>query len=414
MIPYGRQSIDEDDIAAVAAALRSDYLTTGPRVEAFEADLAQATGAAHAVVCNSGTAALYIAARALGLGPGDVAIVPSMTFLATASAPFLAGAEIVFADVDPDTGLMRPEDLERAIAEARRRFPEGRLAAAFVVHLNGQCADMPALKALCDARDLFLVEDACHALGGATRRADEPEAAGREARVGDTRWSHLACFSFHPVKTIAMGEGGAVTTQDAALAEALRLHRNHGMVRDPERWRHRDMGFDAGGEPNPWYYELETPGLNFRVPDVLCALGSSQLKKLDRFVAGRAEVVAHYDRAIAGLAPAILGPAKVPWGRPAWHLFAARVDWATLGVERGAAMRLLRAQAVGTQVHYIPLHRQPFWERRYGRQDLSGAEAYYAAALSLPLFAAMEYADVGRVVQSLEKLSAGAAQPRSP
>jgi len=405
MIPYGRQSIDHDDIAAVAAVLRSDYLTTGPAVEAFEADLAQATGAPHAIVCNSGTAALYLAARALGVGAGDVAIVPSMTFLATASAPFLAGAEIVFADVDPDTGLMRPEDLQAATDEARRLFPSLRLAAAFVVHLNGQCADMPALKAVCDAEGLFLVEDACHALGGAVRRADEPEAAGREASVGDVRWSDLACFSFHPVKTIAMGEGGAVTTQDPSLADALRLHRNHGMVRNPDQWRHRDMGFDATGAANPWYYELETPAFNFRAPDVLCALGSSQLKKLDRFVTARARIFSHYEREIEALAPAVRGPARVPWGRPAWHLFAARVDWSTLGLSRSEAIRILRTAGVGTQVHYIPVHRQPFWRDRYGTLSAPGADAYYDRALSLPLYPDMTEADVERVLSALSSLS---------
>jgi dTDP-4-amino-4,6-dideoxygalactose transaminase len=406
MIPYGRQTIDEDDIAAVAAVLRSDYLTTGPAVEAFEADLARVTGAAHAVVSNSGTAALYLASRALGLGAGDVAIVPSMTFLATASAPFLAGAEIVFADVDPDTGLMRPDDLRFGVAEARRRFPERRPAAAFAVHLNGQCADMPALKAVCDAEGLYLVEDACHALGGLTRRAGEPEAAGREARVGDTRWSDLACFSFHPVKTVAMGEGGAVTAQDPTLAEALRLHRNHGMVRNPDRWRHRDMGFDATGAANPWYYELETPGLNFRAPDVLCALGASQLKKLDRFVAARARVFSHYEQALRGLSPVVRAPAQVPWGRPAWHLFAARVDWPALGITRSEGIHALRAAGVGTQVHYIPVHRQPFWRDRYGTLQAPGADAYYQNTLSLPLFATMAAEDVERVVDALESLSA--------
>lgn len=404
MIPYGRQQIDEDDIAAVTAVLRSDFLTTGPAVDAFEAALADVCSTEYAVVCSNGTAALYMASKALGLGDGDVVIVPAITFLATSSAPFLAGSEIVFSDVDPETGLMRPEDLETAIIAAGRRFPDKRVAAAFVVQLNGQSADMPGLKTICDRENLALVEDACHALGGLTRCSDDPEANGAESRIGDTRWSDLACFSFHPVKTIAMGEGGAVTTRDAAMAERLRLHRNHGMERNPQRWVRENQGFARNGEANPWYYELTEPGFNFRAPDILCALGTSQLRRLSGFVSDRAALFARYQERLENLNQPVQAPAVVPWGRPAWHLCAARVDFDSIERDRGAVMRDLSRQfGIGTQVHYIPLHRQPFWADRYGLQDLPGADRYYSRALSLPLFVGMDESDVDRVVDALAK-----------
>ncbi|MEZ5670397.1 MAG: aminotransferase class I/II-fold pyridoxal phosphate-dependent enzyme [Alphaproteobacteria bacterium] len=323
--------IDDDDVASVAAALRGELLTTGPLVERFEAALADVTGARHAVACNNGTSALYMAARALEIGSGDAVVVPAQTFLATASGPHLAGAEVVFADVDPETGLMRPADLERAIDAARRRFPTLRLRAAFVVHLNGQVADMPALKALCDSQGLALVEDAAHAVGGLARRAGDAGSGGSDSRVGDCRWSSMATFSFHPVKTIAMGEGGAVTTNDDVLAARLRRVRNHGMERDSAAWQHRDAGFGGDGLPNPWYYEMAEPSLNFRVPDILCALGISQLRKLASWVAERRRLFERYRHLLADVGAPVRPPATVTWGAPAWHLAAARIAFDASG-----------------------------------------------------------------------------------
>jgi len=243
-------------------------------------------------------------------------------------------------------------------------------------------------------------------LGGLTRRSDEAEAAGTEARVGDARWSDLVCFSFHPVKTIAMGEGGAVTTRDSDMADALRLHRNHGMQRDSARWRHRDMGFDEDGTPNPWYYEMVTPGFNFRAPDILCALGTSQIGKLDGFVAARQRRYSQYESALVASNLPVRPPVRVPWGRPAWHLFAARVDWSAMGMSRAQGMAELRAAGIGTQVHYIPVHRQPFWRDRYGPMHLPGADAYYTQTLSLPLYADMTEADVDRTLAAIKEIAA--------
>lgn len=394
-LPYGRQLIEEEDIAAVAEALRGELLTTGPLVEQFERALAHTLGAADTVVCSNGTAALYMAARALGLGRNHTVIVPAITFLATASAPHLLGARIVFSDVDPKSGLMRVTDLEEALS----RVPDGTAEAVFVVHYAGQSCDMPAIAALARARKLKIVEDAAHALGTAWIDPD-----GAVVPVGANAHADLTTFSFHPVKTIAMGEGGAVSANDPDLARRLRLARNHGICRDPAGFVHPKDAFDTNGVGNPWYHELHAPGFNFRAPDINCALGLSQLKKLARFVQRRRILVAAYDEALAPLAPLISPLKRDTRSATAWHLYPVRIDFAAAGIERGALMRALAAQGIGTQVHYIPVHRQPYFRMRYGAADLPGADDYYAKTLSLPLHAGMTDADVARVVDALTKL----------
>jgi UDP-4-amino-4,6-dideoxy-N-acetyl-beta-L-altrosamine transaminase len=386
-LPYGRQTIEDDDIAEVSAALKSDFLTTGPLVEKFEVAFARATGASHAVACNSGTAALHLSALALGLKAGEGVVVPALTFLATANAARMTGAEIVFADVDPDTGLLTPETLSAAISNAKKRGLK--LRAALPVHLNGQVCDMAGLAEIAKQNDMVLVEDACHALG--------------EKDSGATKYSATACFSTHPVKAIATGEGGIVTTRDGKLADKMRHFRSHGMIREPEDFSNRDLAFD-GEMPNPWYYEMNEIGWNYRLPDILCALGISQLKKLDRFVARRRQIAALYDRLLAPLAPSIR---PVPHGsRPhGWHLYAILVDFPALGTTRASFMNALRASNIGSQVHYMPLHLQPYYRERYGEMKLSGAESYYSRCLSIPLFPAMSDSDVERVVAALAKLT---------
>lgn len=392
-LPYGRQQIEDDDVAAVAAVLRSDYLTTGPTVGAFEAAFAARTGARHAAVCANGTAALHLAAMALDLGPDDAVVVPSMTFLATANAARFVGAEVVFADVDPDTGLLTAETLEDALARSRAAGRKPR--AVFPVHLNGQTADMAAIATIAKREGLRIVEDACHVLGGAYLDG------GVERPVGSCHYGDLTIFSFHPVKAIAMGEGGCVTSNDAALHDKVLHLRNHGIERDPSRFELNDLGFDERGAANPWHHEMPAPGYNYRASDIHCALGLSQLGKLDRFVAERARVAALYDERLAALAPALRPVARVAWCRPAWHLYAVQIDYAGLGLDRAGVMGRLRDQGIGTQVHYIPVHRQPYYQRRYGAQSLPGAEAYFRGTLSLPLFPAMTEVDVARVVAAL-------------
>lgn len=390
-LPYGRQLIEEDDIAAVVEVLRGDYLTTGPAVARFETALAGYTGARHAVVCANGTAALHMAARALNLGRGTKIIVPAVTFLATASAPHLNGADIVFADVDPTTGLMTPETFSNAIARA------GKADAVFNVHLNGQCGALEEIAAIARIHKMKIVDDACHALGACYIGSNS--GAGR---IGANAHCDLSVFSFHPVKAIAMGEGGAVTTNDPRLARRLVLARNHGMTRTAEDFTNGEAAFDADGEANPWYYELVEPEFNWRANDIQCALGASQLAKLDRFLARRRAVVATYDALLAPYAAIVKPLGRTRACLPAWHLYAARVDFKAAGVSRAALMRALAHDGIGTQVHYFPVHRQPYYAARFGA-DLPGADAYYAKALSLPLSAAMDEDDAERVVESLTR-----------
>ncbi len=376
-LPYGRQTIEDDDIAAVAAALRDDLLTTGPRVEAFEAAFAEAVGAEHAVACANGTAALHLTMLALGVREGDVCVVPSTTFLATANCVRYVGAEVIFADVDPDSGLMRPQDLSRALEQAAPR----QVTAVLPVHLRGEVLDLPAIAALAEAAGAVVVEDACHALGSRLLQGNA------EVPVGSGRWSSASTFSFHPVKTIATGEGGMITTPDAGLAERLRRLRSHGMVRPP--------GAD------PWWYEMAEPGFNYRLPDILCALGHSQLAKLPRFSAARQALAARYLEALRALAPAVR-PAASPEGSVATpHLMSVLIDFAAVGRSRREVMEALKDRGIGSQVHYIPVHTQPYYRARYGQQDLPGAQAWYDRTLSLPLYPGMAMADVDRVVAAL-------------
>jgi UDP-4-amino-4,6-dideoxy-N-acetyl-beta-L-altrosamine transaminase len=390
-LPYGRQLIEEDDIAAVTAALRSDMLTTGPRVEAFEEAFAKTVGARFAVACSSGTAALHLSMLTLDLRPGEVAIAPAITFVATANCVRYQRGEVVFADVDPDTGLMTPQTLASAIG----RLDGRRLAAVLPVHLAGQVVDLPAVRRLARENGATVVEDACHALG-TTMTFD-----GLAERVGDARHSAMACFSFHPVKTIATGEGGMVTTNDPVAAQRLRLFRTHGVTRDPAAFQHPDIAFDRGGELNPWVYEMQALGYNYRLPDILCALGISQLAKLDRFIARRRALAARYRDLLAPLAPLVRCVAPSLGCDPALHLFVVLIDFAAAGLSRRQVMQALQARGVGSQVHYIPVHRQPYYQRRYGEIDLPGANAYYDRCLSLPLFAGMSDSDPDRVVAAL-------------
>ncbi len=383
VLPYGRQVIGEDDIAAVTRVLRSGFLTTGPEGPGFEADFARAVGARDAVAVSSGTAALHLALLACGVGPGDRVVVPSITFVASANTAVLAGAHVTFCDCDAQTGLIDLDDLDR-ILDA----DTGRGVKAIVpVHLNGPVPDMARLAARAAAHGAVVIEDACHALG--TRYRDT---GGTDRRVGDAAWGP-ACFSLHPVKTIAAGEGGVITTNDPALAQAMRDLRNHGLIRDRDRFQAPD--------PGPWAYELQAPGFNYRLSDIHAALARSQLAKLARFRAIRRQLAEAYDTALKPLAPTVQ-PVGTPDGVEACpHLYAVLIDFDRLGQGRAGLMAALRARGIGSQVHYRPVHDQPFYRCHAGARPLPGAEAYAARVLSLPLHAAMTTDDVTRVVEAL-------------
>ena len=384
-LPYGRHLVEDDDIAAVVAALKSDHIAHGPSVTAFERALATAVGAKEAVACSSGTAALHLALTALDVGPGDICLVPAMTFLATATAARLCGAEVAFTDVDPVTGLMTARTLTATLA--REPAPK----AVLPVHLGGRLCDMDALAPLARSAGAWVVEDAAHAIGGR-------DAQGRQ--VGDCAVSDAATFSFHPVKTLAAGEGGAITLNDPERAERMRRLRNHAVSRDPHLMGEAGS-FDADGAPNPWAYEQLELGFNYRMNEMEAALGLSQLHKLARFVDRRTSLAARYDRLLTPLAPCVTPIRSGPGSKPGLHLYGVLVDFEAAGVTRAETMRALSAKGIGAQVHYIPLYRQPYFRNRYGEMRLPGAEAYYARILALPLYPAMADEDVDRVVDAL-------------
>ncbi len=378
-LPYGRHSIDEADVAAVVAALRRDYLTTLAAVAAFERALAVRLGAPHAAAVCNGTAALHAACHVAGLGPGDEALVPAITFLATANCVRYVGAEPVFVDVDPISGLMTSDSVKRALGP--------RTKAILPVHLRGRPVDMAPLVALAEQRGLLLIEDAAHALG----------ASYGGAPVGSGRYAAMATFSFHPVKHATTGEGGAVTTADPALHERLLRFRNHGMVRAPAALERPS--------PGPWYYEQQELGHNLRITDLQCALGSSQLGRLSIFLERRRTLAARYDRLLADLHGVTPTDGPRAAAGHAYHLYAVRIDFGGLRRPRAAVMTGLRELGIGTQVHYIPVPHQPYYRARGWRaEQLPGAWDYYEHTLSLPLYPSMADTDVDRVVEALAQV----------
>jgi UDP-4-amino-4,6-dideoxy-N-acetyl-beta-L-altrosamine transaminase len=385
-LPYGRQWIEEDDIAAVTAALRSEVIAHGPRVAAFERAFADTVGAKTAVACSSGTAALHLALAALDVGPGDVCAAPAITFLATATAARLCGAEAVFTDVDPDTGLMTADTLSATMKR------DWRTKAVLPVHLGGRICDTAAIAEVAGKAGAVLVEDACHAVGGV-------DANGMA--IGACPHSVAATYSFHPVKTLAAGEGGMVALNDLERAERMRRLRNHGVTHD-EALMTEAGSLDADGTRNPWSYEQLELGLNYRMNELEAALGQSQLTKLSRFVTRRGALCALYVERLRALEP-IVRPAPGVGGSRALHLFQVLIDFEGAGVSRADVMRRLSADGIATQVHYIPLYRQPYFKARYGEMRLPGAEAFYARVLALPLFPAMVDEDVDRVADALTR-----------
>jgi len=375
LLPYGHQSIDEDDLRAVIEVLRSDWLTTGPKVTEFEKAFAACVGARYAVSFSSGTAALHGAVFAAGLGPGDEAITTPMTFCATANCVLYQGAKPAFADVYPDTLNI---DLDEV---AGRITP--RTKAILPVDYAGHPADLEPILELADRHGLVVIEDACHALGAAYK--------GR--RVGSI--SHMTVFSFHPVKHITTGEGGMVVTEDTALARRLRIFRNHGI--DSEA-RQRQMD-------GQWYYEMVALGYNYRLTDIGCALGLCQLNKLNANLARRRQIAAQYLAAFQDL-PGVIPPTVRPHVTPAWHLYPIRLDLPKLRVGRAEIFRALRAENLGVNVHYLPVHLHPYYRERFGyrRGEYPVAEGAYERLISLPMFHGMCEKDVKDVIEAVGKV----------
>lgn len=377
MIPYGRQYIDESDIDAVVSTLKSGWLTCGPMVDKFEESLAKVISAKYVISCSNGTTALHLAMLGCSIGSGDVVLVPAITFLASANAARYVGADVVFVDVDPETGLMTAETLDKAISENKDK----NLRAVVNVHLNGQCADIAELSQVARKNNLLIIEDAAHALG--TSFIDQN---ATEYSIGANSFSDITTFSFHPVKTIAMGEGGAVSTNNESYAKKMRMLRSHGMRRDVSS--------------EPWYYEMHEVGFNYRISDINCALGLSQLDKLSMFKQARSRLVDIYDESFSNMQQ-IRPIKKLIHSKTAWHLNVVLIDFVNLNISRSELMLLLKNEGIGTQVHYIPLYKQPYYKELYGDQLLPGAEKYYAQALSLPLFYDLTEQDQLHVINTL-------------
>ncbi len=386
MIPYGRHQITQDDIDSVVSVLKGDWLTGGSAVEAFESELDRLVHAKHTIACSNGTTALHLALLALGIGAGDVVLVPAITFLASANAVRYVGADVAFVDVDPLTGLMTMETLSQAIASHQGK----NLKAVINVHLAGQCEDLQAISKIARAHGLKIIEDAAHAVGTVY------QCNGSDHPIGSNSFSDITTFSFHPVKTIAMGEGGAITTNDDALANAMRRARSHGMVRQATEWL-------TDKETGPWYYEMHDLGYNYRVSDINCALGLSQLKKLPQFKVQRQSMVDYYNQLFDG---EVLPITQHIWSQTAWHLYPVLIDFDKMGISRSNLMERLKADGIGTQVHYIPLTHQPYYKKLYGEIHLPGAESYYSKTLSLPLYVGLTQHDQNRVVELLRDWNA--------
>ena len=381
MIPYGRQDIQQSDIDAVLEVLTSDFLTQGPKVPAFEQAVADKVGARHALAVNSATSALHIACLALGLGEGDWLWTTPVTFVASANCGLYCGAKVDFVDIDPRTYNLCPQALEAKLEQADK---EGRLPKVVVaVHLCGQPCDMQALHALSQRYGFKLIEDASHAIGGQYQND----------YIGNGRYSDITVFSFHPVKIITTAEGGMAMTNDDTLAERMNLLRSHGVTRDPALMTHEADG--------PWYYQQVDLGFNYRMTELQAALGVSQMARLDDYVARRNALADRYDDLLAEL------PVTIPWQHPdsysGRHLYVIRLDLERITTRHRQVFESLREQGIGVNLHYIPVHTQPYYQQMGFQQgDFPLAEAYYAEAISLPMFPTMSEAEQDQVIMALK------------
>jgi UDP-4-amino-4,6-dideoxy-N-acetyl-beta-L-altrosamine transaminase len=379
-IPYGRQEITQDDIDAVVAVLQSDFLTQGPMVPKFEEAVSRYCNTTHALAVNSATSALHIACLALGVGPGDWLWTSPITFVASANCGLYCGAKVDFVDIDPHSYNMCPKALEQKLIAAERF---GRLPKIVVpVHLCGQPCDMQAIHALAQRYGFKVLEDASHAIGG--KYKGEP--------IGNCQYSDITVFSFHPVKIITTAEGGMALTNSAELANKLALFRSHGITRDPAQMTHEADG--------PWYYQQIELGYNYRMTELQAALGVSQMMRLDAYVARRHQLARRYEELLASM------PVTIPWQHTdsysGLHLYPVRLQLNRIKRSHHQVFESLRVQGIGVNLHYIPVHTQPYYERMgFRAEDFPQAQAYYREAMSLPIYQTLTDAQQDRVVSAL-------------
>ncbi len=390
-IPYGRQTITDEDVAAVVETLRSPYLTQGPKIAEFEKAFADYVGARYAVAVNNATAGLHIAAKSLGVAPGQRVIVTPLTFAASANCIRYCGGDVTFCDIDPKTRLMDPAKLTE-ILEAN---PAGTFAGIVIVDFAGYPHNLEEFRRIADRHGLWIIEDACHAPG-----AWFTDSEGHRQLSGNGKFADCSVFSFHPVKHIATGEGGMVTTDSPELYERLCLYRSHGITRDPDRLEENHGG---------WYYEMQDLGFNYRLTDMQAALGISQLRRADAGLARRREIADRYDEAFRSL-PGVTIPYRDPSVGHAFHLYVIEVDDKEAdqpGTARKSLYDFLRANGVLAQVHYAPVHLMPYY-RQLGSSpgDLPVAERYYTRCLSLPMFPALSDAQQQYVIEKVKEWNA--------
>jgi len=397
-LPYGHQCINDADIAAVCDVLRSDFLTTGPKVEEFERRFAVLVGAKHAVAVNSATSALHLARCVTGIGPGDRVITSPNTFLASANCAAFVGATPDFSDIDPISYNLDPGALERTWRPDTK--------AIVAVDYAGQSCEMPAIAEIARRHNAIVIEDASHAVGGKLLYQDQLW------KIGGHPWADITVFSFHPVKTMTTGEGGMLVTDNEVWAQKARSLRSHGIVRDPARFVGMVPASNSQlSEAGPWYHEMQDLGYNYRITDIQCALGLSQLERVDQFVARRRAIVGQYNEAFSGLTwlkrPALRNPSDRDY--TSWHLYTVQIDFSAVGKTRTDVMIELREKGIGTQVLYIPVHLQPWYRRNYHYQPgkCPVAEAYYLRALSLPLYPGLSDEGVNRVIDAVKGIRHG-------
>jgi len=393
MIPYGKQTIDENDKKAVIEVLDSDYLTTGPKVEEFEKALCKYTGAKYAVAVSNGTAALHISSLIL-LQKGDLVLTTPNSFLATSNSILYAGAKPIFVDIKEDGNI----NLDKCIEILEKNT---NIKALYAVHFSGNPVDMEKLKFIREKFDIKILEDSAHALGATYKYKNGLPKKSKDflGYIGDCKFSDIATFSFHPVKHITTGEGGAILTNDKEIYKKAKILRNHGIVK--ENFINKDLAYDKKGNLNPWYYEMQMLGFNYRITDIQCALGLSQLKKLDDFIAKRYQIAKKYDKAFEN---SIIKPLYPFNENSAYHLYVVRVDFNKLNITKAELFYKMKEAGIFLQLHYIPINKQPYYKKLgYGNENLPNMYKYYEEAFSLPIYPSLSEIEQNYVIEKLKE-----------